>query len=76
MKARVRDLVKYGEACGFELVGLGGSGHYKLRHTNGALIVLASSPGDGRGDLNQKSKMRRLSGVNPDQTKRRKAGRA
>ena len=65
MNARTRELVSYGQACGFALDGVDGNGHHILRHPNGAVVRLASTPGEYRGDDNARAEMRRKSGVTP-----------
>lgn len=72
MHARVRELVAYGERCGFLLEGMDGRGHYVLTHPNGASVRIACTPGDYRGDDNARAEMRRTSGVTPP---RPRAGR-
>lgn len=65
MHSRTRELIAYGEACGFRLDGLDGMNHYRLTHPNGAVYRIPSTPGDYRGDKNAQADMRRLSGVTP-----------
>lgn len=65
MDKRARELIDYGALCGFEMTGTDGHGHYRLEHPNGATLAVACTPGDYRGDLNNKALMRKLSGVTP-----------
>lgn len=63
---RVQELVAYGEACGFVVEKrVDGGGHYLLRHSNGEVVRIPSTPGDRRGDWNAQAEMRRKSGVSP-----------
>lgn len=67
MNQRARELIKYGELCGFVLSEeILGSGHYSMTHPNGSNVTVAATPGDLRGDDNTRAAMRRLSGVTPD----------
>ncbi len=65
MHKRTKELIEYGKLCGFVLESIDGNGHYLLRHPNGSVHPVASTPGDYRGDRNAKATMRRLSGVTP-----------
>lgn len=44
----VRELVKHAEENGFTCIGIGGSGHWKLRHTSGRMLVVPATPHGGR----------------------------
>lgn len=65
MNKRTAELIKYGEQCGFRSVGVVGNGHIELRHPNGEVVHVASTPGELRGDDNARAEMRRKSGVTP-----------
>lgn len=69
MHKRTKALIDYGKLCGFEVDGVDGNEHYVLRHPNGAVHRVASTPGDYRGDRNAEAAMRRLSGANPPRPK-------
>jgi len=69
MNERVRRLIAYAERCGFSLDKKTSSNHYRLTHPNGALMFIASTPGNRRGDLNSKAQMRRLSGTRPERSR-------
>lgn len=66
MHTRTRELVAYGEACGFVLDGSDGRGHVRMVHPNGAVVSVCSTPGEFRGDRNCRADMRRKSGVTPE----------
>jgi hypothetical protein len=66
MHKRTQDLITYGELCGFHLAGSDGNQHFVMEHPNGERVRIASTPGDYRGDDNNRALMRRLSGVTPD----------
>lgn len=63
--ARVRELMKYAELCGFTVDGKDGNEHFRLTHPNGSIVRVACTPGDLRGDDNARAEMRRKSGVTP-----------
>ena len=65
MHKRTRELIEYGKLCGFQLDGIDGNDHYRLRHGNGEIVRVACTPGDWRGDENCRAEMRRKSGVTP-----------
>lgn len=44
-RKEVGQFIKYAEANGFTREGLTGSGHWKLRHTSGAVIIAPATPG-------------------------------
>jgi hypothetical protein len=69
VKARTREMVAYGEACGFRFDGADGRGHYVMSHQNGERVRIAATPGDYRGDDNVKAEMRSKSGVTPERPK-------
>lgn len=56
---RAKSLIKYAEEFGFKVERI--NKHVILKHSNGATISIACSPGDLRGDLNKKAEIRRLS---------------
>lgn len=70
MKKQVRELVEYAERCGFVLDGQNSKSHYVLRHPNGAVKAIASTPSDWRAFSRAKSEFRKLSGVDPDNRRR------
>lgn len=43
----VGEFIKYARARGFECEGMTGSGHWRLRHTSGAVIIAPATPGGG-----------------------------
>jgi predicted RNA binding protein YcfA (HicA-like mRNA interferase family) len=65
MHKRTRELIAYGEQCGFELVGTDGREHWVMKHPNGSTVKVSGSPGDYRGDRNCQAEMRSKSGVTP-----------
>lgn len=69
MRARTRELIQYGESCGFVLEGHDGRDHYVMSHSNGERVRVSGSPGDYRGDDNTRATMRRLSGVTPERAR-------
>lgn len=66
MNKRAKELLDYGARCGFVNEGFDGRGHYLLRHPNGEVVKVACTPGDRRGDENNRAEMRRKSGVSHD----------
>jgi hypothetical protein len=69
LNSRTRELIAYGEACGFVFDGRDGHDHYRMVHPNGEVVRISGSPGDYRGDRNQRAEMRRKSGVTPQRPK-------
>lgn len=47
MKKEVRQVVKYAEDYGFRWEGYTGTGHAKLRHKGGQMLIMATSPNGG-----------------------------
>ncbi len=47
MKKEVRQLVKYAEDYGFTFESYTGTGHAKLRHKGGQMLIMATSPNGG-----------------------------
>ena len=47
MNKEVKQVIKYAEDFGFEFEGFTGSGHTKLRHKGGQMIIMATSPNGG-----------------------------
>jgi len=47
VKKEVRQVIKYAEAYGFHYEGQTGSGHAKLRHKGGQMLVMGTSPNGG-----------------------------
>lgn len=46
-KKDVGEIIRYAESRGFELTGMTGSGHWRLRHKNGPILILAATPNGG-----------------------------
>jgi predicted RNA binding protein YcfA (HicA-like mRNA interferase family) len=63
----VGQFIKQAKCHGFHVVGMTGSGHWKLRHTSGATLIVPATPGGGsRWRRNLESTMKRI--VNQEKT--------
>lgn len=60
LKGNLRSILKLAEPLGFTFAGYSGSGKPRLRHENGAVITIASTPGDRRNQANLRAMLRRL----------------
>lgn len=47
MNKEVKQVIQVAEAHGFTYEGLTGSGHRRLRHTGGQMLIIPSSPNGG-----------------------------
>jgi predicted RNA binding protein YcfA (HicA-like mRNA interferase family) len=57
----VGQFIKYAKAHGFHVEGMTGGGHWKLRHTSGAMLIVPATPGGGsRWRRNLESTMRKI----------------
>lgn len=55
MTKRAKDLVKYAESLGNEVVRRTGSGHVLVRHrVTGHQTTISSTPSEPRGDVNKR----------------------
>ena len=48
MRKEVKQIIELAEDHGFTHEGLTGSGHQRLRHKSGQIIILGSSPNGGK----------------------------
>ena len=46
-KKEVAEVIRYAKARGFEVTGLTGSGHWRLRHKSGPIVILSATPHGG-----------------------------
>lgn len=46
-KKEVGEVIKIARKCGWEVTGMTGSGHWRLRHDGGAIMILAATPNGG-----------------------------
>jgi hypothetical protein len=59
-KRETRELLEYAEKHRFEFAGYCGSGHIRIRHEDGTVLTISSTPSDWRGDRNKRSDIRRV----------------
>jgi predicted RNA binding protein YcfA (HicA-like mRNA interferase family) len=57
----VGEFIKHAKGHGFHVEGMTGGGHWKLRHTSGAMLIVPATPGGGsRWRRNLESTMRKI----------------
>lgn len=57
----VGQFIKHAKTHGFHVEGMTGGGHWRLRHTNGAMLIVPATPsGSGRWRQNLESTMKKL----------------
>lgn len=56
----VGELIKYAIERGFTEAGMNGRGHWRLRHTSGALVVVPATPGGSRWRRNLEATIRKI----------------
>lgn len=56
----VGELIKFAGEHGFTEHGMNGRGHWKLRHTSGATLVVPATPSRGRWRKNAEADIRRI----------------
>jgi predicted RNA binding protein YcfA (HicA-like mRNA interferase family) len=56
----VGEVIKYAQCRGFECLGMTGSGHWKLKHPTGGLLILPATPSGSRWVKNVHSDIRRI----------------
>lgn len=63
----VREFISHAKGHGFSCEGMTGSGHWRLRHTSGASLIVPATPGGGsRWRKNLESTMKQIiKGVQP-----------
>lgn len=67
MRKEVRELIEFAAENGFTYEGVTGSGHCRLRHTGGQMLILPSSPNGGRRSTkNSVSLIRRIHSSSKD----------
>ena len=64
MRKEVRQVIKLAEDHGFKYEGLTGSGHVRIRHRGGQMLIMPSSPrGGNRWRQNTISLIHRINGT-------------
>jgi predicted RNA binding protein YcfA (HicA-like mRNA interferase family) len=58
----VREFINHAKSHGFSVEGMSGGGHWKLRHDNGALLIVPATPGGSRWRKNLESTMKKIAG--------------
>lgn len=43
----VREFIQHARGFGFQCEGMTGGGHWRLRHTSGAMLIVPATPGGG-----------------------------
>jgi hypothetical protein len=67
LKPEIRQIVEWAERHQWTLTGKkDGNGHWALRHKSGEIVRLPDTPGEYRGLINAKAKIRRISGLPND----------
>lgn len=61
----VREFINQAEGQGFRCEGMTGGGHWKLRHSSGATLIVPATPGGYRWRKNLESIMKRIVGAEP-----------
>jgi hypothetical protein len=56
----VREVLVYAEERGFRIEGLTGSGHWKLRHHSGPMLIVPATPGGYRWRMNSITHINRI----------------
>jgi len=56
----VKDVIRYAADHGFTLIGLTGSGHWRLVHASGEPLIIPQTPSCYRWDKNAKAKINRI----------------
>ena len=46
-KKEVAEVIRFAQTRGFVMEGLTGSGHWRLRHKSGSIIILSATPHGG-----------------------------
>ena len=59
MKKEVRDVINEAIAAGFTFNRFTGTGHYKLTHRDGSVLVLPATPSRGRWKQNARATIKR-----------------
>lgn len=62
MKCRkdVREVIRYAQSHGFDIEGLTGSGHWRMKHPTGGLLIVAATPRGYRWRQNARAQIRRI----------------
>jgi len=56
----VGEFINHAKGHGFHCEGMSGGGHWKLRHDNGALLIVPATPGGYRWRKNLESIMKQI----------------
>jgi predicted RNA binding protein YcfA (HicA-like mRNA interferase family) len=56
----VREFIQYAKGHGFRCEGMGGGGHWRLRHDSGAVLIVPATPGGYRWRKNLESIMKKI----------------
>lgn len=67
----VGQFVRYAGGHGFACEGMTGSGHWKLRHPSGAVIIVPATPGGYRWKANLEAQVRRMTNKENDHERNR-----
>lgn len=56
----VGQFIKHAAGYGFACEGMTGGGHWRLRHSSGAILIVPATPGGGRWQQNLAATMKRI----------------
>jgi predicted RNA binding protein YcfA (HicA-like mRNA interferase family) len=56
----VNEMISYAEGKGFKVVGMTGTGHWKLTHPRGGILIISATPSGGRWRENSRSTINKL----------------
>lgn len=70
MNSQAREVLRIAEALGFTVDGRDGSGHIRLRHSNGQVTSVPATPSEYRGLRNAQLVLERIAGKRLPRTKR------
>lgn len=62
----VGEVIRFAEEHGFKCEGMTGSGHWRLRHISGPLLIVPATPGGYRWRQNARSHIKRIHTAHKD----------
>lgn len=56
----VGEIIRFAKVNNFACVGMTGTGHWKLRHKGGGIVIVPATPSGGRWDKNVRAQIKRI----------------